>query len=153
MGCFLSKNNTFINYCYTNDIYNIILLYSEGDINIRENNDQAFRIVCYYNFIDIAQWMTSIEDNYKILIVDNRIIKFWIKDIVLYDKIEYHKISNEDIHLINDECYICLESYELYQFNCRHGLCKNCLNLCLDKSDTIKCGLCNRIVEKIYKKI
>jgi hypothetical protein len=62
--------------------------------NIHANDDEAFRTACSGGYLNIAQWLSSIYDNYYIEIEDNK-IKSWkiINNLGdLYDKKEYDKI-------------------------------------------------------------
>jgi hypothetical protein len=150
-NCYVSKYKQFLNLCIKNDELQAVLFYSKyyNEFDIRENSDYLFKVVCVHNYIDLAHWLCSLEDNYRIKINNGRIVKYWIKDEIL----KYLTIHNTNEDPINSECYICLESKKMYQFKCKHGLCMDCLAEILGTKLFTDCGICRKKFNLIYSKI
>jgi hypothetical protein len=151
LNCCTPKYKQFYNLCLKNDELQAVLFYSKyyNDMDIRDNSDYLFKSVCVNNYVDIAHWLCSLEDNYRITVNNNRIVKYWIKDEI----IRYLTIHNTIEDPINSECYICLESKKIYQFKCKHGLCIDCLTEILGTKLFTDCGICRKKFNLIYLKI
>ena len=146
-NCFRNKNQIFLKKCLSNNELEAVIYYSNNydSIDIRANNDYIFNLICSYNYTDIAQWLCTLEDNYRIIIKNNNIIKYWVKD-EIYGRIPLRAAK---IPPINSDCYICLENKKLHQFTCNHGLCKDCLIELLGAQIHLDCGLCRKKITHI----
>ena len=63
-GCKICLFDAFIWSCMYGDLWIAKLLYSCGDIDIHENNDEAFRLSCKFGHLYIAKWLYYIGDIY-----------------------------------------------------------------------------------------
>ena len=54
-------------------------LYSFGNIDIHVDDDGPFIDSCRYDHPQVAKWLTSIEDNYYVIIKNNRIVDWGFK--------------------------------------------------------------------------
>ena len=104
----------FLKKCLSNNELEAVIYYSNNSdsINIRANNDYIFNLICSHNYTDIAQWFCTLEDNYRIIIKNNNIIKYWVKD-EIYGRIPLRAAK---VPPINSDCYICLENKKLHSF-------------------------------------
>ncbi len=68
---------------------------------IRANKDEAFRWCCKNGYIEVAQWLQTLCDDYKIEIINNKITKYWIGDIMeeLIKNIDFIIETKNDIQL------------------------------------------------------
>ena len=62
---FARLNNVFVETCANNSLHVAKWLHSLG-VNIRHNNDNAFRLSCYENATDVIHWLCSIEPRYSV---------------------------------------------------------------------------------------
>ena len=53
-------NRLFINYCADGNFEKAQQLYQTENINIFDNNCEAFEVSCTYNHIEIAKWLHSL---------------------------------------------------------------------------------------------
>ena len=68
-----TKEYAFMNSCEDNRITTAKWLYSLGGINIRANNDRAFKASCSFRYKDIAEWLCTLYTGYHITITDYKI--------------------------------------------------------------------------------
>ena len=104
------------------------------NIDMHAKNDEAFRYSCLHDHIEIAQWLCTLCDYYYILICNNKIIKWLIKDEnpMILELIENNKY-NEAISKLKiksestknkHECLVCYdEPINIIQLPCHHTLC------------------------------
>ena len=104
------------------------------NIDIHARNDEAFRHACEYGRINIAQWLSTLCEDYLIVMDNDKIVKWLIKDenYIALDLIENNKYDKAIIKLniksvpIKNkyECMICYdEPSEIIELPCSHTLC------------------------------
>lgn len=112
------------------------------DLNIRYNNDEAFRI-CYVNGrTSTALWLSELIDDYYVHIdkQTNRILSCKILPIIS----PYHTIRLEEQE--EKECPICYEDEVEVQTNCGHNFCKKCII----KTELSSCPYCRQEINGLY---
>lgn len=125
------SNMTFAKSCSGGYIKVAKWIYSLGNIDIRSNNDSAFICCCMNDRrdnIELAKWLCLLCDDYKIEIVDNKIVDW---DILTYVKLLADIDSS--LHLkrvenLTTECVICLQDSDvIIGSKCGHTLCLQCV--------------------------
>jgi hypothetical protein len=113
------------------------------DINICAENDEAFRYTCEYGNLVVAQWLCDLlPSKYHIEILNDRIINWYIKKIIIIDQ-------TKNIHMNElTKCPICDESDINVQTNCAHLYCLDCINKWYNKSS--KCPMCRQQITHGY---
>ena len=43
-----------------------------------DNLDKVFKLACEHKKLDIAKWLETLSDTFHLVIVDDKITKFWI---------------------------------------------------------------------------
>lgn len=156
----LDNEEVFRDACINNYFEIAKWLYSLDDKpNIRANNDDAFKNACINQNIRIALWLTSICDDFSIILINNEIIDWKIKNGLenLYNKKEYNKIietlnikKKEYIKNTNNQCSICYGDKPNFRTSCNHTFCFDCFltwYICHDKKE---CSYCRQeiIIDK-----
>ena len=131
---------------------------SENNIDIKYNQDEAFRKACEYKFIDICEWLVTLDDRYILELNDNRTITNWnIKNKLydLYNSGDYDNIikelnlkKNEEYIITseNQDCLICYSSSEIIT-NCNHSFCKQCFFRLLVIYNEKNCPYCRQDIQ------
>ena len=106
----------------------------DQNIDIHAENEDAFKQACKRNFVEIAQWLCTLCNDYHIVIDNSKIKKYLVKDKnqVVLELIENNKY-NDAITKLNiksvsaeniNECMVCQdEPSEIIKLPCRHTLC------------------------------
>ena len=54
---------SFLDLCKDGKLYEAQLMYESNNINIHDNNEEVFRVVCENGYIHVAQWLYSLGNN------------------------------------------------------------------------------------------
>ena len=139
------ETNTFQICCMNNYLYGAKWIYEkQPSINISANNDYALRIVCENVYIELAQWLCSINSNYSIDYNEHEnIINYSIERTI---NIDTSTVIIDNIDVI--VCPICYTNNVEYQLNCKHNFCSNCLNK--HYTQKTNCPLCRKEIIKCF---
>ena len=124
---------------------------------MRAQNDQAFIYACKWSHSKTAQWLSTLCDDYLVVMDNGKIIKWLIKNenYIILELIENNKY-NEAILKLNikstlteekSECIICHdEPYEIIRLPCSHTLCLETIVrfMVINSSTTKKCFYCQK---------
>jgi len=125
------------------------MLYSLGGVDIRANDDQAFKEGCNLNHVNIIIWLAQMCSDYELTIVGYNIN---YKITSLKDKIK-DKSRDEIIKILNiktskeiltEKCFICLDDANLKLHDKHdHCMCFDCMiHLYINNEKPMECGLC-----------
>jgi hypothetical protein len=120
------------------------LLTKKKDINYQINNHELFYYVCEHNFVEMALFFSSLNnDLYKVEVnVNNELISYLVNKKLIINEISKNKIETIE------KCPICLDQKSTLITNCNHQYCYDCLDLLNKKNSELKCVYCrNDIIE------
>ena len=155
-------DSPFIKACNEGNLEEAINIYNKDKPNIHADNDFAFRTACDNGNINIANWLTTICDDYYIEIEDGKIKSWKIKNSLqdLYENKEYNKIieklkiqKKDDIEI--ETCSICYEDNSNFLTSCKHNFCMECFMMWYIGHNKKTCSYCmqNIDIEKCIVKI
>jgi hypothetical protein len=137
---------------------------TNGTIDITADNDSAFYASCLYKHINVAKWLSSLCSNYILIIEDDKIKKWYIRDPYseALEKIKngnYNEatadmgIGTEIIDNNEEICLICREEPEyiknIIKLNCNHYYCLECIlgYYCSIQTKNHKCLYCQQGID------
>tara|TARA_B100000161_G_scaffold262698_1_gene232922 strand:+ start:111 stop:1337 length:1227 start_codon:yes stop_codon:yes gene_type:complete len=76
-----NNTNKFLSLCEENDYNSVLNFYNNNaKINLRYNNEEAFKIMCLRGNIDLIKWVLKVEPNINIFIDNNECFNILCKN-------------------------------------------------------------------------
>jgi hypothetical protein len=158
------KNCIYVlNSCINNnsDEYFMKILKRYPNIDITFNNHRAFKNACKLDNIYIAEILASMNPDYVLNILDDRIESWYIRDkyiksleLLEKDDKNYDKVlSNLTIPSIylnrvyELECPVCYEKNNIIKTNCNHHICLYCILKNYKLTNNFDCCLCRSSIQ------
>ena len=139
--------------CSRNHLDFVKWIYSLGDVNIKANRNQAFKLVCENNYTALAMWLQEKNpEEYHIVIENDQITQWNIIKVIIVNNSKY-------VDSI-DTCPICYVNECQIITDCNHQYCMSCIKSYMEKKcdslNDVTCPMCrkdNMIFFKVKQKI
>ena len=116
-------------------LYELSKIDGNTKIDIHVDNDHAFKLACKFGYNEVAEWLCTIENDYKIKYFRDEMIpiiksKRSIIELINDNELDINSINLKQIEKQKDDiCMICHSIDNRYwaKLECNHFICLDCI--------------------------